>query len=121
MDSFVPTAALAITVFTFISLLRFLRGQDWNGAFTILSVWASGMAGVWLFAQSAWGETTDLAGLTGGVPLADLSGASIIIVGLQVGSAAVGFNELRGAIDNTSSTAKPPLLEHHVDHVDPAV
>lgn len=111
MDTFAPLAALTATVFVVISLLRYARGRDWNGVFTIVSVWVAGIAVLALFAQSNWAEHIDLAGLTGGVPLAELNFASLIILGLQLGSTATAFNELRGAIDSSTSTAKPSLLE----------
>lgn len=107
MEDFIPTAALASTVYALVALLRFVRGRDWDGAATILTVWAGGVGAAWLFAQSDWAETI---AFFNGQALADLNFASLLVVGLQVGSAATVLNEFRGAIDRTSTTAKPRLL-----------
>lgn len=110
MEAFAPLAALTATVFTVISLLRYLRGRDWNGAFTIVSVWVAGIVVLLLFAQTDWAETLTIPGLAE-EPLSTLNFASLVVLGLQLGSTATAFNEVRGAIDNTSSTAKPKLVQ----------
>jgi hypothetical protein len=107
VENFLPTAALAATVLAIVNLLRYARGRDWNGVLTQLTVWGSGVAGVSIFAQSAWGEAISLGGA---LPLSKLGWASLVIVGLQVGSAATVVNEFRGAIDRSTTTAKPRLL-----------
>lgn len=109
METFAPLAALTATIFTVISLLRYVRGRDWNGAATILTVWVAGVVVLLLFAQSTWAETLVIPGLAD-QPLSTLNFASLVILGLQLGSTATAFNEIRGAIDQSSSTAKPKLV-----------
>jgi hypothetical protein len=110
MEPFLITAGLLTTVYTIISLLRYLRGRDWNGALTVASVWGAGVLVVWITAQTDWGSSDVLAKLTNGIPWSALNGWSVVLLGLHVGSAAVAANELRGALDRTTTTAKPKLL-----------
>lgn len=110
MEAFAPLAALSAIVYAVISLLRFAKGRDWNGVFTILSVWVAGFVVLLLFAQSDWAETLVVEGIIN-EPLSELSVASLIILGFAVGSTATAFNEVRGAIDRHSSTAKPKLVD----------
>jgi hypothetical protein len=98
---------MAATVLAFVNMLRYLRGRDWNGVLTQASVWGSGVAGVALFAQTEWG---DVISLGGALPISQLGWASLVVVGLQAGSAATVVNEFRGAVDRTTTTAKPRLL-----------
>jgi len=110
MTEFLPVAGVIATVFTVISLLRFVRGRDWDGALTIAAVWLAGVIGVYLTAQSDWGDNGALSGLTGGVAWSDLSFPSILLLGLHIGSGAVAGNEALGALDRSRTTAKPRLL-----------
>lgn len=109
MDDLVPYAAAVTTVYTVVSLIRFLYGRDWARAGTIVTVWVSGTVVLWLFSLSVWAE-----GITGGMlgdkSLAQLNFVSIVILGLQIGSTATAFNEVRGAIDRDGHTDKPHLF-----------
>lgn len=116
MNEFVPFAAMSMTIFTVVSLLRFCAGRKWGEAGTIVAVWVSGAVVLWVFAQSSIAGSIS-GELTGGVPLADLDVWSIIILGLQAGSAATAFNEIRGAIDRDGHTAKPHLFTGDNDGV----
>lgn len=107
---FIPLAALAFTVMTFVNLLRYAKAQDWNGVVTILTVWASGVGALLLFAQSAWAESITFGPLTGDQTLANMNFASLVIVGLQVGSTASAAVEFKKAFDGSDSAAKPPLV-----------
>ena len=110
MTEFLPVAGVIATIFTIINVLRSARGQDWDGVLTPLVVWAAGVIGVYLTAQSDWGDVGQLAALTGGKAWSDLSFPSILLLGLHLGSGATTLNEAFGALDKSRSTAKPRML-----------
>ena len=108
---FVPLIALALVVKTTVDLLRYLRARDWNGAGTLAVVWLGGFGAALLFAQTGFAD---------GLPVGDstlgaLNVADLIVLGLTLGSAGAGANELFGAIDAHRSTAKPHLLAPPAD------
>ena len=104
---FVPVAALALLVTTLISWLRYAVNRDVNGVVTIASAWSAGIVATFLVAQ------TDFASgiFVGDQALSDLNVASLVFVGLTAASSGVFANEIRGAIDNTTSTRKPSLID----------
>lgn len=116
MEAITPVALLSLVVFTIVSLVRYLRGKDWNGAVTVAAVWVAGFIACWLFAESAIGESLVIPGFA--LPLGAMGIPDLVLVGLAVGSAAVGVNEFRGALDRTTTTAKPKLLTGNTVMVD---
>lgn len=112
MDAVTPIALLSLVVFTLLNLVRFLRGalagQGWNGVITIIASWVIGVIAAALFGASDIGADLIIPGFT--QPLGDMGLADLILVGLVVASGAGAFNEVRGALDSSSSTTKPTLL-----------
>lgn len=113
METVTPVALMAFTVFTLLNLVRYTRGgfagQGWNGTVTIVASWAVGFVAAWVFAESDIGAALVIPGFS--QPLGAMGVADLILVGLTVASSAGALNEVRGAIDNTTSTAKPKLVQ----------
>lgn len=69
--------------------------------------WIGGVVAVMLFAHSDFGASVTI----GDQPLNLLNGASLVIVGLMVSSAASLAVDFKQARDSTDSAAKPKLLK----------
>lgn len=110
MDATIPAAMLVFAVFTVGNLVRYLRGQDWNGAVTIASIWAIASVLAWLYGNSRLGEAWVPPIGTSGLPLGELGFGDFVFVGLFLASTASAFNEFNKARDSTTSVAKPELL-----------
>lgn len=112
MDAVTPIALLSLVVFTLLNLVRFLRGalagQGWNGVITIVASWVIGVIAAALFGASDIGADLVIPGFT--QALGDMGFTDLVLVGLVIASGAGAFNEVRGAIDASSSTAKPSLV-----------
>ncbi len=107
MLDIVPLAALGLVVKTTVDILRYLRGKDWNGAGTLLIAWVGGLLAAVLFANTDFADSIQVGDQT----LGQLNLASLVVIGLTIGSVGAGFNELTGALDANRSTAKPHLVE----------
>jgi hypothetical protein len=103
---FVPTLALAALIYQTVNLLRSLRGRDWNTTATVAIAWIAGAAAVWLVAQTDFADGIQV----GDLALSTLNAWSLLFVGMTVGSVGSVTNDVIGAVDNTRSTVKPPLL-----------
>lgn len=103
---FVPLVALAGLVFAFNNFLKFLSGKDFKSAVTQLIVWASGVAGIFIAAQ------TDFAGgiRIGDEALSTLNGWSLLFVGLTFASVASTLNEVKKALDSSDTAKTPPMI-----------
>lgn len=107
MLDFVPLVALALVVKTTVDILRYVKGQDWNGAVTLLIAWLAGFAAAALFAQTDFADAIAVGDQT----LGNLNAASLIVIGLTLGSAGAFANEFNAARDTNRSTAKPHLVD----------
>jgi uncharacterized membrane protein len=107
MTDFLPYAAMIALVFSFTNFLKAVRNKDVNASFTQLIVWAAGIAAVVLFAHSDWASAIPV----GNFNLSDVNTASLIIIGLTVGSGATTAYDFKKAIDNTDTAADPPLVK----------
>lgn len=103
---FVPILALGLVVKTTVDILRFVRGRDWNGAGTLLTAWVGGFAAAALFAQTEFADGISVGDQT----LGDLNVASLLVVGLTLGSVGANVNEFFASRDANRSTAKPQLF-----------
>jgi hypothetical protein len=102
----VPLVALGTVVFSFVNLLKFASGRQWNAVITQLIAWAAGIAGIFLA-----GETQFASGINvGDMTLDTLDGSSKLFLGLVATSLLSTVNELKKAIDSSDSAATPPLL-----------
>lgn len=107
MLDFVPLLALGLVVKTTIDILRYVKGRDWNGAGTLLIVWVAGFGAATLFAQTDFADVLRVGDLT----LGQLNAASLVVIGLTIGSTAANANELLGAVDAHRNTSKPHLID----------
>jgi uncharacterized membrane protein (DUF441 family) len=110
---FVPTLAMALLVVAIINLVKFVRAGDTNGIVTTISVWVAGVLVILLVGETDFADGIDIAGQT----LADYNIWSKVFIGLTISSVAQFANDIRGAIDNTTTTAKPHLVDSSTDHV----
>lgn len=103
---FVPLLAAAALVWKIVDFLKYLRTGDVNGVFTQLSVWVAGVAVVLLLANTDWAD-----GITvGDTILGALNGASLVLLGLSVGSTSSVLYDTKAAIDGSDTAVKPPLI-----------
>lgn len=105
---FVPTVAMALLVIAIINLIKFLRAGDMNGIVTTLSVWFAGVVVILLVGETDFADGVEIAGRT----LAEYNVWSKVFIGLTISSVAQFANDIRGAIDNTVTTAKPHLIDN---------
>ena len=107
-------ALLGFVAFMLLNLVRYIRGgfsgQGWNGAVTIVAGWVVGFVLAWVFGSSDIGGDLVVPGFD--IALKDLGITDLILVGLVIASTAGAFNELKGALDDSVSTAKPKLIQH---------
>lgn len=111
MDSlvtFTSVALLALAVYTFQNLVRYLRAGDWNGVLGIVLAWAGGFVAALLAANASVTETLVL--VEGGQALGNLDFGALVLVGLGLGSGASAFADYRAARDNNDSATKPNLV-----------
>lgn len=102
----VPLIALGTVVFSFVNVLKFASGRQWNAVVTQLIAWVAGIAGIFLA-----GATQFASGIAvGNMTLASLDGASKLFLGLIATSLLSTVNEIKKAIDSSDSAATPPLL-----------
>lgn len=110
--TFGPITALVLlvsTLYAIQNLIRYVKAGDWNGTGGILLAWASGILVVTLGAQS---EVTDKLVLITGAPALGLLGwASLVMLGISVGSGGTVVADARNARDASTSAAKPPLVK----------
>lgn len=109
---FVPTLAMALLVVAIINFVKFLRAGDTNGIITTLSVWVAGVVVTLLVAETDFAEGIEIAGRA----MSDYNFWSLLFVGLTLSSVAQFANDIRGAIDNTTTTAKPHLVDSNTEH-----
>lgn len=102
---FVPMLAAAFLVKQIIDFVKYLKGKEWNGVITVLSVWLAGVVVITLLAQTDFADSINVLDRT----LSSLNFATQVFLGLTIGSVGSFANEVTGAIDSTRSTAKPTL------------
>lgn len=90
-----------------IEFLKYLRAKDWNGAFTLGSVWVGGIVVTWIAAGSKIMEAIVLPGAS--LPLGDLDSSSKILIGMTLTSIGAKVYDFQKAFDNTDSARQPQL------------
>jgi hypothetical protein len=99
-------AALA-AIWKVLDLVKFAKAKDVNGALTLLCAMGLGIAAAFLFAQADIADGWDV-GTT--MPLSQLDGASLVILGLLWGSGASALVSFKQARDNADSATVPKLV-----------
>lgn len=103
---FILLAGIVALIKSGVDLAKYLRNKEYGNTFTLLFVFAVGIAVVLLAGATDFANTFEV----GGLVLSDLNVYSKIIVGLCLaanGSLAV---ETLKSIDNTRTSAKPKLF-----------
>lgn len=108
METFITTAGALGFVKAVVDLVKYVRARDTNGYVTQIAVWLAGIGTTVLLSLSDFGESIDV----GGVALDVASGATLILAGLGLGSAAMLANEVKSAIDRSDTAVKPELIPH---------
>lgn len=104
---FAPLAAMATLVIAIINLFQYVRARDTNGIVTTLAVWVAGVVVALLVRE------TDFAagiGVTDTLTLAQLNTWSCVFLGLTVSTMGQFAVQVKRAIDQTDSAAKPDLV-----------
>lgn len=100
-------ALATVTIATGVNWIKYIRSRDWNGTLTTLVAWVTG----WLFTFTAAHSGALFGQLPiHDVPLEDLPGAALVLLGIAVASGASQLRELQKAFDRTDTAAKPELL-----------
>jgi hypothetical protein len=99
---FAVLAALALKVTDF---LKYLTNRHWNSAITQGTVWLAGVLVVFL------GASADLtAGIeVFGSALGDIDAASLLLLGLGLGSTGSVAYDFKAALDNSDTAITPSL------------
>lgn len=98
--------ALILKAVDFFRLLA-NAGTNKSAIVTQLLAWAGGIGAVFLFAATDFGDSVNAAGVT----LDEASGATLVLLGIMLSSAASVVVDFKQSIDSTDSAAKPPLLK----------
>lgn len=103
---FVPILAMISLIISIVNLPKYARAGDMNGIVTTFVVWIAGIIVVFLTAK------TDFAAgiMVSDKPLADYNSWSLLFMGLTVASMSAFANDLRKALDSSTSSRKPDLL-----------
>lgn len=103
---FIPMIQMAVLVFAIINFLKAVKAKDTNGALTQLIVWVAGVVVVFLVAETDFASGISIGDQT----LNTLNFASLVFIGLTISSLASFGAEVKKAIDNSDSAAKPNLF-----------
>lgn len=112
VDPIVTVAGLAGLTALILKVVDFLRlfiniKTNVSGVLTQFLAWVGGVVSVVVFAATDFGNSVSVSGVT----LDKASGATLVIVGVMLGSAASVVVDIKQSIDNSDSASKPPLLK----------
>ena len=111
MDSAVSVLSIAALVWVFVDTLRSATNKQWSSVVTQATAWAAGIAAVFLFGETQWASTVAI----GDLSLGDMDFWTKVVAGLSAASVAGVGVDVRKAVDNTDSAAKPSLVPDIVD------
>jgi hypothetical protein len=104
---FVPALALAALILKFVDFLRYLKARDVNGAGTQVIVWAAGVGGLLLAAQTQFAAHVPI----GDVTLDKLGVWDIVFAGLTAASVASAAKDVLKSVDNNNTSKIPTLFD----------
>lgn len=104
---FVPVSIVAVGI-TLVNVLKYLRARDWNAVATTVAVFVILFLVLWLYGNSVYGAGQVLPGSP--VPLEDMALDDVLIAALAFTGPAIVTWDLFGAVDNSRTSEKPPLL-----------
>lgn len=106
MLEFVPLAAALALALKLLDFVKYITAGDINAIATQGASWVSGVLVVFLLAATDFSAGI----LIGDVPLETLNAASLILLGLSLGSSGSVLYDFKKAIDRTDSAVTPSLL-----------
>lgn len=106
MDTFLPVAGMSLLVVNVINFLKYLRAKDTNGWFTQLVAWVAGVGVTALAAATDFADSV----VIGGLQLGQMNFPTQVFVGMTVAAAGGYAVEIKKAIDQNDSAAKPDLV-----------
>lgn len=102
---FVPLVAMLALIKKLNDWIKQVANRDVNGAVTQALVWAVGVFGVWIAAQTDFASGIPIGDKT----LADLNSGSLVFVGMFIASSASLFHDYLQAKDDTNENAVAKL------------
>lgn len=99
-------ASLAALVLTAVNFVKYLRARQWDAVVKQAIAWVAGIALVVIAAHSDFGASLPIMDRS----LDQFNWASQVLIGLSLASLGGAFNELKSALDNTDTAAKPPIV-----------
>lgn len=106
---FVPLLVGAAMVAMLVDVIRSAKGGDWNGVITPVVAFGAGVLVAWLLRESDFGAGIKLGDT--GKTVADINGASLVLVGFAFGAFAAKGVDTISAIAKRPNT-KPSLVEN---------
>ena len=100
---FVPLLAAVALIWKIVDFVKYVRARDVDSIVTQLGVWLAGVAVLFLLAATDFASGVVVADS----PLSQLNWASLVLVGLSVGSSASVLVDAKKALDNSDSAAVP--------------
>lgn len=100
---FVPLVAAIALIWKIVDFVKFVQVRNINAIVTQVGVWVAGVAVLFLLAATDFASGVKI----GDSVLGDLNWASVILIGLSIGSSASVLVDAKKAVDNTDSAAVP--------------
>lgn len=109
---FAPLLAAVALIWKIVDFVKYLRVRNVDAVVTQLGVWVAGVGVTLLLAATNYSDGI----VIGDLPLGELNLASLILLGLSIGSTASVLVDAKKAVDNTDSAAVPssrPVVHPH--------
>lgn len=109
---FAPLLAAIALIWKIVDFVKYLRVRNVDALVTQAGVWLAGVGVTLLLAATDYADGI----VIGDLPLGDLNLASLILLGLSIGSSASVLVDAKKAVDNTDSAAVPkerPVVHPH--------
>lgn len=105
MEGFTGVGAAISLVYTVVGLVRRLSAQAWKEAVTQALAWVTGVLVAVLLAASDFAVGLNI----GGVELGGAKGATVVLMGLALGSMAMAGKDILKSLDSSQSAQEPEL------------
>lgn len=112
---FAPMLAAVALIWKIVDFAKVVRVRDVDAIVSQVAVWAAGVIVMFLLAATDFATGVDI----GGRDASALNWASLVLVGLSIGSVASTAYDFKRAIDRTDSAAQPSLVTGRVPVVPP--
>lgn len=113
---FAPLLAAIALIWKLVDFAKHVRVRDTDAVVAQVAVWAAGVGVMFLLRETDFAGGVEIAGAS----LSALNWASVLLVGLSVGSTASAAYDIKRAIDNSDSAAQPSLVTGRVPITPPA-